>query len=122
MWIASSNATAQSSGQLDLKPSVLVIWPSNRAGLGGKPKDSADAGSRPKNSSGDGSGSAGSGSSTGDALVPSGPERKHHKVFVVELSRKPLFPGIYTPVIINKNEALVKEILEVKRQGCAQGC
>jgi Lon-like ATP-dependent protease len=93
----------------------------DRAGLGGKSKDGGDS------SSGAGSGSSSGGSGSGgqsgarsgseDALVPSGPERKHHKVFVVELSRKPLFPGIYTPVMINKNEALVKEILEVKKQG-----
>lgn len=39
------------------------------------------------------------------------------QVYVVELSRKPLFPGIYAPVMVNKNEALIKEIMETKRQG-----
>ena len=88
---------------------------------------------------------------SGNALVLSGPERRHHKVrresrnhggdgevetkqnwkqsgiedayryglqvYVVELSRKPLFPGIYTPVMVSKNEKLIKEILETKKQG-----
>lgn len=35
---------------------------------------------------------------------------------MVELGRKPLFPGIYTPVMI-KNEKLIKEIMEIKKQG-----
>ncbi|PNH10234.1 Lon protease, mitochondrial [Tetrabaena socialis] len=95
----------------------------------GKPKDAPkDAdGASSSSSKGDGSASGGSGrggskASEGDerpsnSLVPSGPERRHHKVFVVELARKPLFPGIYTPVMIKKNEALLKEIMEVKRQG-----
>ncbi|GAX85453.1 hypothetical protein CEUSTIGMA_g12869.t1 [Chlamydomonas eustigma] len=52
-----------------------------------------------------------------NALVVSSPERKHHKVYVVELSRKPLFPGIYTPVMVNKNEKLIKEIMDTKKQG-----
>lgn len=55
--------------------------------------------------------------SSSNALVLSGPEKKHHKVFVVELSRKPLFPGIYTPVMVSKNEKLIKEITEAKKQG-----
>ena len=55
--------------------------------------------------------------SNNNALVLSGPERKHHKVYVVELTRKPLFPGIYTPVMITKNEPLIKEIMDTKRQG-----
>ncbi|KAJ9508111.1 hypothetical protein QJQ45_021406, partial [Haematococcus lacustris] len=38
-------------------------------------------------------------------------------VFVVELTRKPLFPGIYTPVTISKNEKLIKEIMDTKKQG-----
>lgn len=38
------------------------------------------------------------------------------QVFVVELTRKPLFPGIYTPVMV-KNERLLKEIAETKKQG-----
>jgi Lon-like ATP-dependent protease len=41
----------------------------------------------------------------------------HSQVFVVELSRKPLFPGIYTPVMVTKNEKLIKEIMETKKQG-----
>ncbi|PNW82498.1 hypothetical protein CHLRE_06g281350v5 [Chlamydomonas reinhardtii] len=91
------------------------IW---RAGLGQKPKDSSSSSSSAAGgSSSSSSSSRSSGASSGDALVPSGPERRHHKVFVVELSRKPLFPGIYTPVIISKNEALVKEIMDVKKQG-----
>ncbi|KAG2430217.1 hypothetical protein HXX76_010316 [Chlamydomonas incerta] len=94
------------------------IW---RAGLGQKPKDSSSGSSNSSSSAAGGSSgsssSSSSGASSGDALVPSGPERRHHKVFVVELSRKPLFPGIYTPVIISKNEALVKEIMDVKKQG-----
>ncbi|KXZ44915.1 hypothetical protein GPECTOR_61g868 [Gonium pectorale] len=93
------------------------------AGLGNKPKDagsegSAAAGGSSSGSSGSNNGGSGASSASPEgALVPSGPERRHHKVFVVELSRKPLFPGIYTPVIISKNEALVKEIMEVKKQG-----
>jgi Lon-like ATP-dependent protease len=39
------------------------------------------------------------------------------QVFVVELNRKPLFPGIYTPVMIQKNEKLVKEIYDAKKHG-----
>jgi hypothetical protein len=97
--------------------------------LGGKSKDGGDGGgeqSGAAGSSSNGSSAPASGSSSSgrlkpeDALVPSGPERKHHKVFVVELSRKPLFPGIYTPLLVNKNEALVKEIMELKKQGCAR--
>jgi Lon-like ATP-dependent protease len=38
-------------------------------------------------------------------------------VLVVELSRKPLFPGIYTPVLVLKNEKLVKEVMEAKKHG-----
>ncbi|KAG1661222.1 hypothetical protein FOA52_008267 [Chlamydomonas sp. UWO 241] len=52
-----------------------------------------------------------------NALIPSGPEQKHHKVFVVELTRKPLFPGIYTPVTVTKNERMIKDILEMKKAG-----
>lgn len=58
-----------------------------------------------------------SSSNSENALVVSGPERKHHKVYVVELTRKPLFPGIYTPVMVSKNEKLIKEIMETKKQG-----
>ncbi|KAG2492403.1 hypothetical protein HYH03_009349 [Edaphochlamys debaryana] len=88
------------------------IW---RAGMGPpKPKEEAAGGG---DSSSGGASSSGSRPARDDALVPSGPERRHHKVFVVELTRKPLFPGIYTPVIISKNEALVKEIMDVKKQG-----
>jgi Lon-like ATP-dependent protease len=36
---------------------------------------------------------------------------------MVELSRKPLFPGVYTPVLVHKNERLIKEVLEQKKQG-----
>lgn len=39
------------------------------------------------------------------------------QVFVVELSRKPLFPGIYTPVLVLKNERLIKEVMEAKKHG-----
>ena len=39
------------------------------------------------------------------------------QVYVVELTRKPLFPGIYTPVHVSKNEKLIKEIMETKKQG-----
>ena len=42
------------------------------------------------------------------------------QVYVVELTRKPLFPGIYTPVLINKNEKLIKEIMETKKQGSVE--
>lgn len=38
-------------------------------------------------------------------------------MFVVELSRKPLFPGIYTPVLVLKNERLIKEVMEAKKAG-----
>ena len=41
-------------------------------------------------------------------------------MYVVELTRKPLFPGIYTPVLINKNEKLIKEIMETKKQGSVE--
>jgi hypothetical protein len=36
---------------------------------------------------------------------------------VVELNRKPLFPGIYAPVMVQKSEKLLKEIEEMRRQG-----
>jgi Lon-like ATP-dependent protease len=39
------------------------------------------------------------------------------QLYVVELGRKPLFPGIYTPVMIQKNERLLKEIADMRRQG-----
>ncbi|GFR50901.1 hypothetical protein Agub_g13195 [Astrephomene gubernaculifera] len=111
--------TRNSSSDSDSSGGSGLLGKLFRAGLGNKHKEPADsdssgaAGSSGSNSNG----RSGADASADDALVPSGPERKHHKVFVVELSRKPLFPGIYTPVIISKNEALVKEILEVKRQG-----
>lgn len=38
-------------------------------------------------------------------------------MYVVELTRKPLFPGIFTPVLISKNEKLIKEIMDTKKQG-----
>jgi Lon-like ATP-dependent protease len=38
-------------------------------------------------------------------------------VFVVELSRKPLFPGIYAPIVVQKNERLIKEVTEAKKAG-----
>jgi Lon-like ATP-dependent protease len=38
-------------------------------------------------------------------------------VFVVELGRKPLFPGIYTPVLVLKNERLIREVTEAKKNG-----
>jgi len=63
-------------------------------------------------------GAAANGPQSG-ALVPNSPELKHRKVFVVELSRKPLFPGIYTPVLVVKNERLIKEVMEAKKHGCA---
>ncbi len=34
---------------------------------------------------------------------------------MVELTRKPLFPGIYTPVLVLKNEKLIKEVMEAKK-------
>jgi Lon-like ATP-dependent protease len=39
------------------------------------------------------------------------------QMFVVELSRKPLFPGIYTPVLVHNNEKLIKEVQEQRRAG-----
>ncbi|GLC44772.1 hypothetical protein PLESTB_001216500 [Pleodorina starrii] len=107
-WAQYSSSDGDSSGGSGL---LGKIW---RAGLGGKAKDGSTGSGSGADST---NGSSGAKGSPEDALVPSGPERKHHKVFVVELSRKPLFPGIYTPVMINKNEALVKEIMEVKKQG-----
>ncbi|KAF6254413.1 Lon protease C-terminal proteolytic domain-containing protein [Scenedesmus sp. NREL 46B-D3] len=50
-------------------------------------------------------------------LMPNSPEHKHRKMFVVELSRKPLFPGIYTPVLVHNNEKLIKEVQEQRRAG-----
>eukprot|EP00882_Tetradesmus_deserticola_P008664 GHRQ01009135.1.p1 GENE.GHRQ01009135.1~~GHRQ01009135.1.p1 ORF type:complete len:137 (+),score=45.01 GHRQ01009135.1:260-670(+) len=50
-------------------------------------------------------------------LMPNSPEHKHRKMFVVELSRKPLFPGIYTPVLVHNNEALIREVQEQRRAG-----
>ncbi|KAI8475159.1 MAG: Lon protease C-terminal proteolytic domain-containing protein [Monoraphidium minutum] len=61
--------------------------------------------------------SGGAGGAAEGVLVPSSPELKHRKVFVVELSRKPLFPGIYTPVLVLKNEKLIKEVMEAKKHG-----
>jgi hypothetical protein len=44
---------------------------------------------------------------------------------VVRLSRKPLFPGIYTPVNITNNAPLIQAIADAKKAGCARwvcGC
>ena len=49
--------------------------------------------------------------------MPNAPELKHRKVFVVELTRKPLFPGIYTPLLVTKNERLIREIMDAKKHG-----
>ncbi|KAF8065961.1 lon protease [Scenedesmus sp. PABB004] len=50
-------------------------------------------------------------------LVPHSPEHKHRKMFVVELGRKPLFPGIYTPVLVLKNERLIREVMDARKAG-----
>ena len=39
------------------------------------------------------------------------------QLYVVKLNRKPLFPGIYTPVTITNNAGLIKEISDKKRSG-----
>ncbi len=39
------------------------------------------------------------------------------QLYVVKLHRKPLFPGIYTPVTITNNAGLIKEISDRKRAG-----
>jgi Lon-like ATP-dependent protease len=39
------------------------------------------------------------------------------QLYVVKLHRKPLFPGIYTPVTITNNERLIREIREKKAGG-----
>lgn len=46
-----------------------------------------------------------------------GPPAMPPQVFVVELARKPLFPGIYTPVMVSGSEALIREITEARKQG-----
>ncbi|WIA37624.1 hypothetical protein OEZ86_014525 [Tetradesmus obliquus] len=68
-------------------------------------------------SSAAGSGSDGGKDEAAGMLMPNSPEHKHRKMFVVELSRKPLFPGIYTPVLVHNNEKLIKEVQEQRRQG-----
>lgn len=42
---------------------------------------------------------------------------QQQQLFVVKLHRKPLFPGIYTPVTITNNARLIKDISEKKRSG-----
>lgn len=39
------------------------------------------------------------------------------QLYVVKLQRKPLFPGIYTPVTVTNNAKLIKEIMERKQSG-----
>uniref|UniRef100_A0A383VUK5 Lon protease homolog n=1 Tax=Tetradesmus obliquus TaxID=3088 RepID=A0A383VUK5_TETOB len=68
-------------------------------------------------SSAAGSGSDGGKDEAAGMLMPNSPEHKHRKMFVVELSRKPLFPGIYTPVLVHNNAQLIKEVQEQRRQG-----
>ncbi|MEW5297109.1 MAG: hypothetical protein WDW38_005920 [Sanguina aurantia] len=52
-----------------------------------------------------------------DALVVSDPEKKHLKVHILELNNKPLFPGIYMPIQLHRNDKLVKVIADIKRSG-----
>ncbi|GFH12404.1 Lon protease homolog, partial [Haematococcus lacustris] len=109
----------------DSKPGLMQkIWGlSRKAEKAGKEVAAAEASAASDAADGsDGSSTvpeagASDSSNSERALVLSGPERKHHKVFVVELTRKPLFPGIYTPVTISKNEKLIKEIMDTKKQG-----
>ncbi|KAJ9507775.1 hypothetical protein QJQ45_019313, partial [Haematococcus lacustris] len=112
----------------DSKPGLMQkIWGlSRKAEKAGKEVAAAEASAASDAADGsDGSSTvpeagASDSSNSERALVLSGPERKHHKVFVVELTRKPLFPGIYTPVTISKNEKLIKEIMDTKKQGWVQ--
>lgn len=39
------------------------------------------------------------------------------QLYAVTLHRKPLFPGIYTPVTIKNNAKLIREIMEKKQGG-----
>lgn len=39
------------------------------------------------------------------------------QLYAVQLHRKPLFPGIYTPVTIKNNAKLIREIMDKKQGG-----
>ncbi|CAI5481703.1 unnamed protein product [Closterium sp. Yama58-4] len=70
-----------------------------------------------------GEGAAGEGAGEGGGLaeetsiVPAGPRPEHYpKVLAIPLTRRPLFPGFYVPVIV-KNPKLVAALQELKAQG-----
>jgi ATP-dependent Lon protease len=50
------------------------------------------------------------------ALVPSSPEARVRQVLAVPLPRRPLFPGVLTPVTVD-NPRLVERLLDLKRDG-----
>ncbi|CAI5511722.1 unnamed protein product [Closterium sp. Naga37s-1] len=70
-----------------------------------------------------GEGAAGEGTGEGGGLaeetsiVPAGPRPEHYpKVLAIPLTRRPLFPGFYVPVIV-KNPKLVAALQQLKAQG-----
>ncbi|CAI7917874.1 unnamed protein product [Closterium sp. NIES-53] len=70
-----------------------------------------------------GEGAAGEGAGEGGGLaeetsiVPAGPRPEHYpKVLAIPLTRRPLFPGFYVPVIV-KNPKLVAALQALKAQG-----
>ncbi|CAI5974498.1 unnamed protein product [Closterium sp. NIES-64] len=65
---------------------------------------------------GEGAGEAG-GLAEETSIVPAGPRPEHYpKVLAIPLTRRPLFPGFYVPVIV-KNPKLVAALQELKAQG-----
>ncbi|CAI5962323.1 unnamed protein product [Closterium sp. NIES-65] len=65
---------------------------------------------------GEGAGEAG-GLAEETSIVPAGPRPEHYpKVLAIPLTRRPLFPGFYVPVIV-KNPKLVAALQELKARG-----
>jgi hypothetical protein len=54
----------------------------------------------------------------GHGLVPNSPEARYREVLSIPVVRRPLFPGVIMPVMVQDNR-VIKELIDIRKQGYA---
>eukprot|EP00890_Picochlorum_soloecismus_P006709 jgi/Picsp_1/863/NSC_04351-R1_protein len=52
----------------------------------------------------------------GHGLVPNSPEARYREVLSIPVARRPLFPGVIMPVMVQDNR-VIKELIDIRKQG-----
>jgi len=52
----------------------------------------------------------------GHGLVPNSPEARYREVLSIPVVRRPLFPGVIMPVMVQDNR-VIKELIDIRKQG-----